>query len=169
MKSLTLTRGVALCGALMLLPAPAALAASFESTPLHLKASSATHHAASGSASGSIARTIIGLALVIALIYGLAWVMRKVKASKNPATGAGLEQVASLPLGTNRSVSLVRVGSELHLLGVAESGVTTIRTYTEDEALEAGLWSGPEEDEFADPAQPGFIRAVDALRRMTIR
>ena len=61
--------------------------------------------------------------------------------AKNPAIGYGLEQVASLPLGTNRSVALVRVGTELHLLGIAEHGVTTIRTFTEDEASSSGCRS----------------------------
>lgn len=168
MKPLTLTRGAMLVGALTLLDAPAALAANFESTRLHLTTSGASHASSAGSTGGSILRTIIGLAIVIALIYGLTWVMRQVKASKNPAKGTGLEQLASLPLGTNRSVSLVRVGSELHLLGIAEHSVTTIRTYTEDEALEAGLWLDGDED--GRPSeQPALLRAVAAVRRMTVR
>ena len=89
---------------------------------------------------GSLVRTIVGLAIVIGVIYGVAWVLRQVKASREPrATGAGLAALASIPLGPNRSVHLVRAGRDLVLLGVAEHGVVPIRTYSEDEALAAGL------------------------------
>ena len=51
-----------------------------------------------------------------------------------------------MPLGPNRSLHLVRAGRELVLVGVAEHGVTPIRTYTEEEALELGL-IGEDDDE----------------------
>jgi flagellar protein FliO/FliZ len=77
---------------------------------------------------------------VIGVIYGVAWVLRQVKASRQPrATGAGLAALASVPLGPNRSVHLVRAGRDLVLLGVAEQGVVPIRTYSEEEARDAGL------------------------------
>jgi flagellar biogenesis protein FliO len=77
---------------------------------------------------------------VIGVIYGVAWVLRQVKASRQPrATGTGLASLASVPLGPNRSVHLVRAGRDLVLLGVAEHGVVPIRTYTEEEAYTAGL------------------------------
>ena len=59
-----------------------------------------------------------------AVIYGLYWVLKQVKASRETAaSGDGLESVATLPLGPNRSLHLVRAGRELVLLGVAEHGV----------------------------------------------
>ena len=155
MKPHTLFRGAAMSSAVALVNARDALAdrsarrgtstmPSFgQNTPLHLNSTSTAHSASSAGASGSLVRTIVGLAIVIAVIYGLSWIIRHAKASRNPATGSGLEQIASLPLGTGRSVSLVRVGSELHLLGIAEHGVTRIRTFTEDEAFAAGLTSAP--------------------------
>jgi flagellar protein FliO/FliZ len=173
MKLHTFTRGAAICCALLLLHAPAALAGggynAFEKTRLSLNAQA--HHTTMGSgSSGSIIRTIVALAIVIAVIYGLAWFVRHAKAAKNPAVGYGLEQLASLPLGTGRSVALVRVGSELHLLGVADHGVTTIRTFTEDEAVEFGLpVGGPGGDAEDRPAGAGLTRALESLRRMTIR
>jgi flagellar protein FliO/FliZ len=109
-----------------------------ESTPVDLTgASNQGSHIGGG---GSLVRTIVGLAIVIGVIYGVAWVLRQVKASRQPrATGAGLASLASVPLGPNRSVHLVRAGRDLVLLGVAEHGVVPIRTYTEDEARDAGL------------------------------
>ena len=133
MKPHTLLRGAAISGAMTLLNARFALAANFgQNTPLHLGASTGAH--TSAAAPGSIVRTIVGLAIVIAVIYGLSWILRHAKAAKNPALGTGLEQIASLPLGTGRSVSLVRVGSELHLLGVAEHGVSRSGRSPQDEA-----------------------------------
>ncbi|MBS1869734.1 MAG: FliO/MopB family protein [Actinobacteria bacterium] len=113
-------------------------AASGESTPVDLTgASGQGSHIGGG---GSLVRTIVGLAIVIGVIYGVAWVLRQVKASKQPrATGAGLASLASVPLGPNRSVHLVRAGRDLVLLGVAEHNVVPIRTYSEEEARAAGL------------------------------
>ena len=186
MKPLTFIRGALLVGAITLLHAPFALAAghgadagnaglssadAFERTRVHLGGTVAKHTASSSGLSGSLVRTIVGLAIVIAVIYGLAWLLRHAKASRNSATGEGLEQVATLPLGTGRSVALVRVGNELHLIGVAEHSVTPIRSFTEDEAVELGLpVSAPGETRRTDvePISPLF-RAVEVLRQMTVR
>lgn len=143
MKASLLTRVAATVAAVALLPAVPALAARTaasrgESTPVDLGgASNGGAHVGGG---GSIVRTIVGLAIVIGVIYGVAWVLRQVKASRQPrATGSGLAALASVPLGSGRSVQLVRAGRDLVLLGVAEQGVVPIRTYTEDEARGAGL------------------------------
>src|ERR671935_2435125 len=111
-----------------------------ENTPLNLPAQS-THSASTpGASGGSLVRTFVGLAIVLAVIYGLYWVLKQVKASReSAASGQGLESVATIPLGPNRALHLVRAGRELVLLGVAEHGVTPIRTYTEEEAIELGL------------------------------
>jgi flagellar protein FliO/FliZ len=139
-KASLLTRVAATVAAVVLLPATPALAqaARGESTPVDLTgASQQGSHIGGG---GSIVRTIVGLAIVIGVIYGVAWVLRQVKASRQPrATGSGLATLASVPLGPNRSVHLVRAGRDLVLLGVAEHGVVPIRTYTEEEAYTAGL------------------------------
>lgn len=142
-KASLLTRVGATVAAVVLLPAAPALAArtaarGAESTPVDLTgASSGGAHVGGG---GSIVRTIVGLAIVIGVIYGVAWVLRQVKSSRQPrATGSGLAALASVPLGSGRSVQLVRAGRELVLLGVAEQGVVPIRTYTEEEARTAGL------------------------------
>jgi flagellar protein FliO/FliZ len=127
-------------------------------------------HAASGSLSGTIVRTIVALAIVIAVIYGLTWLLKQSRGAKSPsALGDGLVQIASMPLGPNRSVSLIRVGAELHLLGVAESGVTGIRVFTEEEAYELGIPFDP--DEFETPGRGGAPaqRVIDVLRRLTAR
>jgi flagellar protein FliO/FliZ len=118
-------------------PFLAVAAAHSESQPLDLSSTTASAHAASG---GSIARTIVGLAIVIAVIYGLYWVLKLVKSSREETvSGSGLSTLATLPLGPNRSLHLVRAGGEVVLLGVGEGGVTPIRSYGEHEARALGL------------------------------
>lgn len=123
---------------------PAALAlssskASGENTPLNLSPTSPTAHTSS-TGGPSIVRTIVGLAIVIAVIWGLAWILRQVKSGRDPQVStAGLASVAALTLGSGRSVHLVRAGSDYVLLGVAEQGLVPIHRYTEAQAREANL------------------------------
>ena len=98
-----------------LLAAPVAFAADGEDTKLNLgSADEAAKSTAANSAStgGNLVRTIVGLAVVLGVIYGLHWVLKQVKSSKDGAdAGDSLETIASLSLGTNRSLHLVRVGA----------------------------------------------------------
>jgi flagellar protein FliO/FliZ len=158
-----------------LLVAPVALAASGESTPLNLPSSGSGAKSAPsvGPGGGSIVRTIVGLAVVIAVIYGLHWILKQVKASKQAsASGSGLEDLATLPLGTNRALHLVRAGGEVVLVGVGEAGVTPIRTYTEDEARALGLLDEDAIGELAAPSAPAgtpFLgRFLNELRAKTV-
>jgi flagellar protein FliO/FliZ len=183
MKPLTFTRGARLACALtttlfavaIWCSSPALATTSFDnkygaSKKLALNSGNPAH-AAAGSLTGTIVRTIVALLVVIAVIYGLSWVLKQSRTTKNPSVGDGLAQIASLPLGPNRSVSLVRVGAELHLLGVAEHGVTGIRVFTEEEAYELGIPFDPEDVE--TPGRGGGVpptqRVVDVLRRLTVR
>ncbi len=114
---------------------------SGENAPLNLNAASGATHTSSGGA--SLVRTIVGLAIVIAVIWGLTWIMRQVKSGreggKDSHSTAGLASVAALTLGSGRTVHLVRAGSDYVLLGSAEHGVVPIHRYTEQQAREAGL------------------------------
>jgi len=163
----------ALIGCLLL--APAALAAGGgESTPLNLPSSDAGAKSVPsvGPGGGSIVRTIVGLAVVIGVIYGLHWILKQVKSSRQAsASGTGLEELATLPLGTNRSLHLVRAGGELVLVGVGEAGVTPIRTYTDEEARALGLLDDGFDDLAAPdaPAAKPWGRFLSELRTKTVR
>jgi len=127
-----------------------------ESTPLNLGGSASAPHAATGGA--SIVRTIVGLAIVIGVIWGLTWILRQVKAGRDPhVSSSGLASVAALTLSSGRSVHLVRAGSEYVLLGSAEHGVVPIHRYSEEEARDAGLLPAEEADAHSgrSPLQPG--------------
>ena len=158
----------------MLVAAPPVLAAGTgESTPLNLPAVD-QHAAASGGGGGGLVRTFVGLAIVLAVIYGLYWVLKQVKASREgAASGQGLQTIASVPLGPNRSLHLVRAGRELVLLGVSEQSVVPIRSYGEAEARAAGLLADSAFDDdppTAPPAPGAVVRDLLArLQRMTVR
>ena len=136
------------------------------------------------SGGGSLVRTFVGLAIVVAVIYGLYWILRQVKSGREErATGAGLESRAVVPLGPGRSLHLVQAGRELVLVGVADHGITPIRTYTEAEAEALGLTGADAEvDDFtpvdaapsARPKRPAgspmtIGDVLDKLRARTVR
>jgi flagellar protein FliO/FliZ len=111
-----------------------------ENTPLDLTSTTGAAHTTS-SGGASIVRTIVGLAIVIAVIWGLSWILRQVKAGREPrVSSSGLTTVAALTLGSGRSVHLVRAGNDYVLLGATEHGVAPIHRYTEEQAREAGLF-----------------------------
>jgi flagellar protein FliO/FliZ len=172
---------VSAAACLLLLDAADALGATTptgEKTPvnLNLDESTKTPGVSGGSAGGSLVRTFVGLAIVIAVIYGLYWVLKQVKSSREEkASGQGLSALATLPLGPNRSLQLVRAGREIVLVGVSEHGVTPVRTYSEDEAEAVGLLDGELGDD-----EPGsgngnsngggaLSRVLEDLRKRTVR
>src|SRR4051794_10698048 len=157
---------------LLLDVADAFASATGEHTPVNLNDGSPSAKVPGGSAGGSLVRTFVGLAIVIAVIYGLYWVLKQVKASREEkASGEGLAAIATLPLGPNRSLQLVRAGRELVLVGVSEHGVTPVRTYSEDEAEAVGLLdidAGDEEPPGSGGGR-GLGRVIEDLRRKTVR
>lgn len=163
----------------LLLHAPALALAAGESTPLNLPADQPRKLETVGGGSSGLVRTIVGLAVVIAVIYGVAWVLRQVKSAKEERTsGYGLQHAATIPLGPNRSLHLVRAGRELVLVGSAEQGVVPIRTYSEEEARDLGLLedddpSGPSAAFGSAPSTGVAARTartlVDRLRDLTVR
>ena len=156
-----------------------------ESQPLDLGGATTSAHAAGG---GSIVRTIVGLAIVLAVIFGLRWVMKQYKSGREKkAAGTGLASMATLPLGQNRSLHVVRAGREILVVGSGEHGVTPVRSYSEEEARTLGLLEedldeeepaalkmksdGPSKSGAAGPptaAQFGK-RALEQLRSWTVR
>ena len=145
-----------------------------ERTPLDLPTSTdSSGSIGSGhSSSGSIVRTVVGLAIVIAVIYGVTWVLKQVKQSREERTrGTGLSTAAVVALGPGRSLHLIRAGRELLLVGVADHGVVPIRTYSEDEARALGLDADDPTESPSDGTRkaPTVGQFVDKLRERTVR
>jgi flagellar protein FliO/FliZ len=175
--------GLAAAVACALLTAPAALAASTttpgasgEDTPLNLDRPAQTVESGGG---GGIVRTVVGLAVVLGVIFGLHWILKQVKVSRETrSTGGGLDTLSTLQLGPGRSLHLVRSGSEIVLVGSAEQGVTPIRVYSEDEARVLGLLDevdrygggGRPDPLHAAPGSPASVRDVlKTVQRWTVR
>jgi flagellar protein FliO/FliZ len=105
---------------------------------------SATPGTPSSSGGASIVRTIVGLLIVIAVIWGLTWILKQVKSGRERnSAGTGLASLATLALGSGRTLHLVRAGRDYLLVGSAEHGVAPIHRYTEQQAREAGLLDLP--------------------------
>jgi flagellar protein FliO/FliZ len=148
-----------------------------ESKPLNL--TSGAGGSSSGSGGPSLVRTIVGLAIVIAVIWGVTWLLRQVKSGRDAkAAGKELASVATLPLGSGRSLQLVRAGNDYVLLGVAEHGVVRVHRYSEQEARKAGLLGLAANPMLADDASDGTIEMpgqptpegpLERLRRWTVR
>jgi len=180
--------GLAAAAACALLTAPAAVAASAtattaggENTPLNLdRPAQAVERSGGG---GGIVRTIVGLAVVLGVIFGLHWVLKQLKHGREQrSTGGGLDTLSTLQLAPGRALHLVRSGSEILLVGSAEHGVTPIRTYSEDEARTLGLLDEIDRFERADlrtgrsdplhaaPGSPAAVRdLVKTVQRWTVR
>jgi flagellar protein FliO/FliZ len=175
--------GAAAAGVCALLLAPAALAstststtATGENTPLDLERPSPTVEHSSGG--GGMVRTIVGLAVVIGVIYGLHWILKQVKSGREQgSSGGGLDPLSTLQLAPGRALHLVRAGSEVVLVGSAEHGVTPIRVYSEEEADALGLLAairshdegGPDPMDSAPGSPPTLTGLTNALRRWTVR
>lgn len=77
-----------------------------------------------------LARSVIGVVTVFALLGILLWISRKKGAlfsARRPSSGAGeLELLQRLPLTANHSVHLLRAGEKTLLVGTHGSGLTVL-------------------------------------------
>jgi len=74
----------------------------------------------------SIGGVLLSLVLVLALIVGLAWALRRLQSLRGGGLHA-MQVVAQLPLGPRERVVLIQVGERQALVGVAPGGVTSLQ------------------------------------------
>ncbi len=195
-STLALAAGAAL-SAHLLLPALALADRASESTPVNLGGDADAAPTQVGG--GSFARVIAGLFVVVAAIYGVTWLLKRLKRVGEPGSGrpGAMEAVSSLTLAGGGTLHLVRVGDELLLVGSGSQGATTLRGWEVEEAIEHGLLPAPaggqdgHEDggdgpatgeggsggtpprsagpSSAAPLADAWRRLLDRLRAMTIR
>jgi len=76
------------------------------------------------------------LALVIGMILGFVWFMRKLS-GQGQTTDTPIKVLHTQTLGGNRSLQVVEVGDEVLLMGVADAGITLVKDMTGTEAADA--------------------------------
>jgi flagellar protein FliO/FliZ len=79
---------------------------------------------------GSLGQVTLSLGIVLALIFGVAWVLRRVRGFTK-ASGGTLEVLAELPLGQKERAVLMRCGKTQLLLGVAPGRISTLHVLAE--------------------------------------
>jgi len=80
--------------------------------------------------------------------------------------------MATLPLGSNRSLHVVRAGREVLVVGSGEHGVTPVRSYDESEAQALGILDPdgpPKRGDLRPMSEPGDGGLLETLRAWTVR
>ncbi len=131
---------------------------------------------ATASSSGAFVRMMAGLAIVLAVIYAVYWLLKTYgKAKRDSSADGRLTLLGTTTLAPNRALHLVRIGEEVILVGSAEQSVTAIRVYDANALRRAGvdvdgaLADGGPSQAGVRPANARPAGLLDALRRMTAR
>ena len=91
----------------------------------HLFAAPAAGSAAPAVSAGGLVSVTFALLIVLAAVFALAWLARRMRMVGNRA-GHALEILASTPLGPKERAVLLKVGETQVLLGVAPGQVTAL-------------------------------------------
>ncbi len=85
-----------------------------------------------------LARVMGSLALIIALILGIAFIVKKggFVGSSKPGGNGSMDLVETLSLGTHRSIALVRVLDSVYVLAQTSTNITLLEQISGDRALE---------------------------------
>lgn len=94
-----------------------------------------------GTASGLLQATL-GLAVVLALIWGAAWVVKRVTPATRSANSP-LKVVATQSVGPRERVVLLEIGGTWLVVGVATGSVNTLHTLPKSVLTETGAPANP--------------------------
>ncbi len=101
---------------------------------------------------GQLTQLVLGLLLVLGLIFGLAWLLRRVQHA-GPRQGQVIELISSRALGARDRLVLVQVGNEQILLGLTPGRITPLHVLKEPVQL----------PESSQPAPPEFAKRLMEL------
>jgi flagellar biosynthetic protein FliO len=138
-----------------------------------------------GSVIGMLVRLVVSLGLVLGLMGGIAWVLKR----RGPLSGAkgALPVLARQTLGRTASVQVVRIGStdRALVLGVTDDHVTMLTEVhvddvttldlrdtaaaADDDAVTSALGTTPGGRTGSSGARPSGKSVIDALRDVTVR
>ncbi len=103
------------------------IASAFALTCACARAAAASPGPVEPSFAGGLAQTLLGLAIVLALIWGAAWVMRRLNVGTSPS-GSAIRVLATQALGQRERVVLLEVADQWLLVGVAAGQVSALAT-----------------------------------------
>ena len=126
----------------------------FIPTPLLLLATTQAVAQAAQAASpadpgGSLWQLLLGLALVLALVIGSLWILKKLVAPRGESAGL-LRVVAGAAVGTRERVVIVEIGSTWLVLGVAPGRVSTLAEVPRQSVAPQAARPGPSGDGFPE-------------------
>ena len=97
---------------------------------------------ASPLSAGSIAQLTLSLAAIVALIFAVSWIIKRLKLG-TPRSRGDIAVLDELALGPRERVVLVRVGDSQVLLGVGAGGVVGLTPLAKPIALTASAGATP--------------------------
>jgi flagellar protein FliO/FliZ len=103
-------------------------------------ATASTEISSKGSSPFDFAATLGSLLLVIAVILGLAWVLKRMKVP-SLVNQKGLRMVRQIPVGTKERIAIVEAGEEQYLVGITSQSIQLISKL--EEPLEENEVSPP--------------------------
>lgn len=77
---------------------------------------------------GHLLNVTVGLLLVIGLIFGLSWFVKRFNQG-NFSGNSHLKIIATMPLGTRERIALIDVGGQQLLLGITPTHINTLHTF----------------------------------------
>ncbi len=101
-----------------------------------------------------------GLLAVIAIIYGCAWLIRRMTGMTGMNNNA-IRVVSVLAIGARERIALVEVGGQQILLGITPSAIRTLQVYDEP-VVDAG---SPPDSDFARRLQSMIGKSWTSSRR----
>ena len=117
----------------------------------------------------AMVKMISALALVIALVYGALYMLRRLMGRRLKGSGGNgsLEVLETTYVGQHKAISLVRVGHRSVLVGVTDSQITTL---TELDVEETEEILGPStQPAKAEPFSGALSGAVERLKTIGLR
>ena len=107
---------------------------------------------------GSLTQVSLALALVLGLVFGLAWLLRRVRATRRPGA-PGIDILAELALGPKERAVLLQVDRARLLVGVAAGQVRTLHVLPDADLPAVGAGA-------ANPGTPVVMPSfADLLRK----
>ncbi|MDY6841604.1 MAG: flagellar biosynthetic protein FliO [Pseudomonadota bacterium] len=86
---------------------------------------------------GTILSLGLGLLAVVAVIYGCAWIIRRMNGMTGMNNNA-IKVVSVMAIGTRERIALIEVGGQQILLGITPSAIRTLHVFDEP-VVEAGV------------------------------